>query len=122
MGYAVGSFCVATLQEAVDILNASYVLHPVPFLVSARADGSSIHLYANPTDYSYSGYPLPFEVAFFALPSCSVVGPFPSFSFDPATLDPSAVLGAVASGFIFAGLPLLVILASKIFIRSIRGK
>ncbi|WNB77578.1 hypothetical protein [Methylomonas koyamae] len=41
--------------------------------------------------------------------------------FNPATLDPSAVVGAIGSGFIVAGIPLLVVLLGRIVLEQIRG-
>jgi hypothetical protein len=42
--------------------------------------------------------------------------------FDPATLDPVAVVGAIGNGFIVAGVPLLVILSGRLILETIRGK
>lgn len=42
-------------------------------------------------------------------------------SFDVSTLDPGAVVGAIGSGFIVAGVPLLVILAGRIILNFIKG-
>lgn len=42
--------------------------------------------------------------------------------FDPATLDPVAVVGAIGNGFIVAGIPLLTILLGRLVLESIKGK
>lgn len=43
-------------------------------------------------------------------------------AFDVSQLDPVAVVGAIGSGFIVAGIPFLTVMLGRVVLKSIKGK
>ena len=119
-GFVVGGYCVPTLQQVSDVLNALYLAHNMPTLSVASVDSSLIKIVSR--DYvAGSGYSISHDLMSYAPTVCDVVGPYPYNLFDPLIIEPSIVLSALGSGFFICSILFATVFGVRACLALLKG-